>query len=1101
MTQRDPSKQLAKEIADLRKELRSNSSSSQMRFRAIQGGAIPVFGTDGTQTGSVGVLPDGTTGFQVVTGPKPVAPSNPIVFPLVGGLEIAWDGKTFNGSPLPGDFRCVEVHASPFSVYTPDETTLRVNLMAPGSAVVQLPAQPWTVVFVIRTTAGMLSDPSLGATETPEHSPSATEITDARSAAEAAQEAANDANAKALEAVGIAADKGKVYAQDDAPEGDPFGLWIDTDDQNKPYTWNGSTWVLVRDAGVTTALQAADQAIAAAGDAQAAADGKVRSFFQDNAPTGMVAGDVGDLWFDTNDANKLYRWSGTAWVASDDTRISAAVTAASTASSAAAAAQAAADRAMAAAVNVIPDPSFEAGALTPTGVWSVDSTVARTGNKSWKCVGGTTASQLLAVNVPVKPGETWRARAWRRSTADYDGTSNNGKLRLQANARAGGTNGVIPSSWGAGDGTTWVLREIVYTVPSDGSILSVNLSVVNDHKNGILWIDDVELTNITEAKAAADAAATALGVANTKITTYYNDNPPAATGLTTGDLWVDTNDANKLWRWSGSAWVVVRDTGIQAAADAAAAAQERADDAHDVATSATSKADQALINAATAQTAANGKNKVFYRASTNPPPSPIILDDLWFKTDLGNQPFRWTGTAWVAATFGDQALSGLNVGKLTAGQIAAGQRIVAGETTGTHAEMAADGFRVYRDDPFDGVPDVVGRMGTSGDFAGGGADVNGRLTWSIDDTGAMNGRTANFREDIVVNGRSLTDLLSSGSTGRQVGRYATPIYGMEPGTGGIRSEIGVAQFTFPVVAGRNYLIRCDGPTWYANNGGEVVLRLRRRIGTPTENTPVYVSDIQFGQWFKSGMVNGMWQTGIGGPLVNTLVADVTGNCTVLVSLECKNGDVAKIPDGTFVIFEAYDMGPQSQPGTAGQQTNGGGQLYLGAPPPAPPTPMTQRVWESAPAGSETFRGTGVIRTDTAGSIVQGWDPSGFNGDGKGYMWWNLPNITGTVDRVELYLYSSHWYYNSGGTAIVNWTASGGGVGFPGKAGADQFIGGFPKPGGKWFDLPADWRATLRTGATPYRFRGITLGPSGGSNLAYYGRFPASSARLRITYTQ
>lgn len=46
---------------------------------------------------------------------------------------------------------------------------------------------------------------------------------------------------------------------------------------------------------------------------------KNRTYRQTTAPTtGLVAG---DLWFDTDDSNKAYRYSGTEWVATDDTRI------------------------------------------------------------------------------------------------------------------------------------------------------------------------------------------------------------------------------------------------------------------------------------------------------------------------------------------------------------------------------------------------------------------------------------------------------------------------------------------------------------------------------------------------------------------------------------------------------------------------------------------------------------------------------------------------------------------------------------------------------------------------------------------------------------
>ena len=96
-------------------------------------------------------------------------------------------------------------------------------------------------------------------------------------------------------------------------------LWIDTDDGNKLYRYNGTGWAAVDDARL-------QQALLAAGTAQATADGKVRTFSQPSAPTAMTAGDVGDLWIDTDDNNKLYRWSGTGWANVQDTHLDGTVT-------------------------------------------------------------------------------------------------------------------------------------------------------------------------------------------------------------------------------------------------------------------------------------------------------------------------------------------------------------------------------------------------------------------------------------------------------------------------------------------------------------------------------------------------------------------------------------------------------------------------------------------------------------------------------------------------------------------------------------------------------------------------------------------------------
>ncbi len=93
-----------------------------------------------------------------------------------------------------------------------------------------------------------------------------------------------------------------------------------------PWKFGGSSELT--DPGIIAAQEAAAAAWAAAQDAQVTADGKIESFWQPEAPTNAAEGDI---WFDTNDGNKVYRWSGTAWVASQDSGIAQALEAAATA--------------------------------------------------------------------------------------------------------------------------------------------------------------------------------------------------------------------------------------------------------------------------------------------------------------------------------------------------------------------------------------------------------------------------------------------------------------------------------------------------------------------------------------------------------------------------------------------------------------------------------------------------------------------------------------------------------------------------------------------------------------------------------------------------
>lgn len=141
------------------------------------------------------------------------------------------------------------------------------------------------------------------------------------------------------------------------------------------------------------------------------------------------------------------------------------------------------------------------------------------------------------------------------------------------------------------------------------------------------------------------------------IHTYAQAAAPSGAGLVVGDMWVDTDDKNKLYRWSGAVWVVIRDTDIQANATAILAE-----------TTARNNADVNIydsLNAVSNRFAV--KAHVFLQATaptTGPtvtiyqgvPPAPVVTTeplrdgDVWFETDAGNKMYRYsTATStWVA---------------------------------------------------------------------------------------------------------------------------------------------------------------------------------------------------------------------------------------------------------------------------------------------------------------------------------------------------------------------------------------------------------------------------------------------------------------------
>ena len=131
------------------------------------------------------------------------------------------------------------------------------------------------------------------------------------------------------------------------------------------------------------------------------------------------------------------------------------------------------------------------------------------------------------------------------------------------------------------------------------------------------WGFASDYTNDTVANQALSDAATAQSTADGKIVSFWQDSEPTAEGV--GDIWFDTDNGNKAYRWNGSAWVDAQDDDIA----------------------------QALSDAATAQSTADGKIVTFYQDSE---PTAEGVGDIWVDTDDGNKLYRWSGSAWQEAT-------------------------------------------------------------------------------------------------------------------------------------------------------------------------------------------------------------------------------------------------------------------------------------------------------------------------------------------------------------------------------------------------------------------------------------------------------------------
>ena len=301
-------------------------------------------------------------------------------------------------------------------------------------------------------------------------------------------------------------------------------------------------------------------------DAEAVLDGKIASFYQATAPT---ADGIGDIWFDTDDGNAIYRWNGVSWADAKDTEITIAINTAANAEGIA--------------VGKVKT-FFQATAPTAEAI-----------------------------------GDLW-----------MDSDDKNKMYRWSGS--------VWISVRDAGKVTTFY-ASTTPTAEAIGDLWYNTTTLILLRWNGSAWQDTANFgatsAQISAIDAAQQDADNALALADSKIETFFQTTAP--TGASVGDLWFDTDDENKLYRYSGSTWILAQDGMIA----------------------------DAITSAAGAQATADSKIVTFFATTT---PTAEAIGDLWYDSSTLLLK-RWSGSAWVnTATNG--APSGTTVGGRDADTIA-----------------------------------------------------------------------------------------------------------------------------------------------------------------------------------------------------------------------------------------------------------------------------------------------------------------------------------------------------------------------------------------------------------------------------------------------
>lgn len=407
--------------------------------------------------------------------------------------------------------------------------------------------------------------------------------------------------------------KTQTFIQTSAPTANAEGdLWIDSDDDNKLYRWNGSSWVAVNDtSGIAVHAQASQ-------------------------PTGE---NEGDLWFDTDDDNKQYRWSGSQWVEVADERIALKTTTfvQSTVPTSTAigdtwihtgssnklyvAQSIGADQITAGEWEIAQDGEIAANATAiqtlENDVSDIDDVV--TSNSSaitnlQNALSGYTGTGAVASaftgltnTVTAIPVNFRQANTPTGSLTEGDlwiDTDDNQLYRYNGSSWQSVRDSVITSS-------SQAITALQNTVNDSNTGVAANATNISSLQNTVTGtgghasrLDSLETTvnnGTTGVAANASAISSLETTVETKNKSFAQTEAPGNTAgndLKTGDLWIDTNDNNKLYRWSGATWVPLTPASVNTFAQ-------------------------------------------------NNEPTAELVGDIWFDTNDDNKMYRWNGSSWA----------------------------------------------------------------------------------------------------------------------------------------------------------------------------------------------------------------------------------------------------------------------------------------------------------------------------------------------------------------------------------------------------------------------------------------------------------------------
>ncbi|MGI5401948.1 hypothetical protein ACQEVG_21390 [Streptomyces sp. CA-135486] len=446
---------------------------------------------------------------------------------------------------------------------------------------------------------------------------------------------------------------------------------------------------------------------------------------------------------------------------------------------------------------------------------------------------------------------------------------------------------------------------------------------------------------------------------------------------------------------------------------------------------------------------------------------------------IGAVPGMWQRiTGQVAAPQGTtQAVLALEASAATSGWAvfdnAEAHSIFGRVVGGARAEVGPDGLRLYDETGETAVSLVTGAPQYLT------LRSSGQAVATIDSAGNAGFADLAVAGELTVGGDPVTALLGQQARGLAAVHYQTSA--ITAGT----TDYGFTELAFEADASRLYRVVLDCYAAPSVAGGELVLALKDGgASTPTISSPQIQSAIY-----------PMPTNGIRRVRMETVRSGSdfgAGQHRLLVTFRCQGGpseQTARLFGGASYpgLMYVEDIGPYLPP--TGQYNDGRGTTI-------PPKTTYTKTYSASWSGSYANRSG--YNSYYGNSCMQGYYSSnnGVQASLIGFPAQLATDLSGaTIQKAEIYLYFEHWYYASGGTAVIRAHSH---ASRPAKYSCDTEAKSisWSRNQGKWVDITAVFDST--------KWRGIALDPNS-SNRISYGRARGVGQtyppKLRVTYTK